>query len=465
MDLKQYVRALRAHSALIVASVVVCTAAAAIYGWTREPVYAATTQLFVSTTADPSSLSSSEVYQGGLAAQSRAESYARIISSPPVAEAVVEDLGLDRSPEEIQQEISAAVPSGTVLIDVTVRDDSATGARDIARAVAEAFPPFVAELEGADPAEETPPVQVAVTAPATVPDSPESPNKALYVFGGVVLGLILGLGLAVLREVLDRRVRDSGDAEAIAGAPVLSHIPLDKGAKRRPLVVIDEPDSPQAEAYRRLRTNLRPVTIDDGRHSLLVTSAVPGEGKTLIAANLACAFAQAGHRAILVDGDLRRSQLTRMLGLDPTPGLSELLAGDTADDALRREHDLPLEVLAGGASPPNPSELLDSDRFETLLGALTRRAEIVIIDSPALLPVSDAAVMARSVAAVLMVARVSSTRAEQLDIAADSLRAVGKQAIGAVLNGLPARGGHDYVVYGARGRREAHAAAAAPAWD
>jgi succinoglycan biosynthesis transport protein ExoP len=460
MEIEQYVRMLRAHWVLIVAAVAVCTAAAGAYAWTREPVYAAHTQLFVSAKA-AADLTPAEVYQGGLASQSRAESYARIVSSPPVAEAVIQELGLSESTQHVQSAITATVPAGTVLIDVTVEDESPQLAKDIADAVATQFPQFVNNLES--PNSEESPVEVTVTSPAVMPRSAESPRKGLYLAGGALLGLILGVGAAVLRELLDRRIRDDEDAAAIAGAPVLGHIPHDSGARRRPLVVVDDADSPEAEAYRRLRTNLRVVTIDRGQRSLLVTSAVAGEGKTLIAANLGFAFAQAGHRVALVDADLRRPGLGRLLGLEPIPGLSELLSGDVSEEALHHEHELPLEVLTSGSPPPNPSELLESDRFAALVDKLTRRAEIVIFDSPALLPVSDAAVMARRCAAVLMVARVSSTRAEQLDAAAESLRAVGKQPVGAVLNGLPARIGRAYV-YGTKDGVEAPAPAE-PVWD
>jgi capsular exopolysaccharide synthesis family protein len=462
MEIKQYARVMRAHWVLVVAAVVLCTGAAAAYAWIREPLYAAHTQLFVSAKADPAA-SPSQVYQGGLASQSRAESYARIVSSPPVAEAVVDELGLSKSPEYVQSAISATVPEETVLIDVTVEDESPELARDIADAVGDQFPQFVNTLES-DPTTEESPVEIRVTSRAELPTSPDSPQKGLFLAGGLLLGVALGVGTAVLRELLDRRVRDDEAAEAIAGAPVLGRIPHDSGAKRRPLVVVDDPDSPEAEAYRRLRTNLQVAALDRGRRSLLVTSAVTGEGKTLLAANLGFAFAQAGHRVVLVDGDLRRGGLGHLLGLHSTPGLSEMLSGDAPDDdAFHHEQGRPLAVLTSGSPPPNPGELLESDRFADLIDRLTRRAEIVILDSPALLPVSDAAVIARRTAAVLMVARTSSTRAEQLDAAAEYLRAVGRQPVGAVLNGVPARIGRAYV-YGPKAAVEAPASPE-PVWD
>jgi capsular exopolysaccharide synthesis family protein len=458
MNLKQYLRVVRAHWVIMLAGVVLGVGAAAAYAWTREPVYAAHAQLLVSTRTT-TGLSPSQVYQGSLAAESRAASYARVVNSPTLAEAVIDDLDLSRSTAKVQSAITATVLSGTSLIDVKIEDESAQLATDIAEALTDHIPAYVSTLESGSP--EASPVEVTVTSAPEVPTSPESPGKGVYLAGGAVVGLILGLAAAVLRELLDRRVRDDEVAEAIAGAPVLSHIPHDSGAKKRPLVVVENADSPEAEAYRRLRTNLRVVTIDRGRRSVLVTSAVAGEGKTLLSANLAFAFAQAGHGVVLVDADMRRPGLARLLGLETSPGLSEVLSGAVPAEAFHREHELPLEVLTSGAPPSNPSELLESNRFGAVLDKLTRRAELVILDSPALLPVSDAAVMARSTAAVLMVARVSSTREEQLDIAAESLRAVGKQPVGAVLNGSSVRTGRAYRY----GPSAAAPAPAVPVWD
>jgi succinoglycan biosynthesis transport protein ExoP len=448
MDIQQYVRIVRAHWLLILAFVAVCAGGAAALALVKAPVYAAETQLFVSTRTT------------GLVAAARVKSYAEIASSLEVAEAVASELGLSESPRDVQEKITATVPEGTVLIDVKVEDQSPELAQEIAEGVGEEFPSLVDSLES--PAN-VPPTKITVTNPAQLPTNPVSAPLAVYLTVGVVLGLLLGLVAAVLREVFDRRIREDDAAEAIADAPILAHIPRDSGAKARPLVVVDDSDSPEAEAYRRLRTNLRPATIDRDRRSVLVTSAVAGEGKTLIAANLAFAFAQAGHRVVIVDADLRRPGLGRLLGIEPTPGLSELLSGEVPEESLYQEHELPLEVLTSGSPPPNPTELLESGAFPALLEKLTSRAEIVILDSPALLPVSDAAIIARRTAAVLMVARVSSTRAEQLDAASEFLRAVGQRPVGAVLNGSPAGVGGAYV-YGSNDREKARGRAV-PVWD
>jgi capsular exopolysaccharide synthesis family protein len=444
MDLKGYARVLRAHWALIVGAVVLCTAGAAALAWTREPVYEAHTQMFVSVATAPSNQSPSENYQGGLFSQGRVKSYATVVSSPSLAQAVAAQLGRSRSAKQVQSEITASVVEGTVLIDVTVRDASPRLAKAIADALGELFPQFVNKLESSQPSRSSP-VKVTVTSPAELPTSAVSPDKRLSLILGVLLGLIVGVVAAVLREVLDRRIRDEDHASAIAGAPILGRIAHDPDASRRPLVVVAVPDSAAAETYRRLRTNLTVSTVDLGLRSIVVSSAVPAEGKTLVVANLGLAFAQAGADVVLVDADMRQSRLAQVLGIEATEGLSDVVAGDVAlETALHRHHELPLEVLASGSAPPDPSALLGSQRCAAVLDALTRRARVVICDTPALLAVGDAAVLARLASAVVLVARVGTTRADRFDVAADSLRAVGKQPLGIVLNGLQARADWPY---------------------
>lgn len=444
MDLKQYARLLRAHWALILGAMAVCTAAAAALAWTREPVYTARTQLFVSAAGPGSDSSPSETYQGGLFSQARVTSYANVVSSPPVVEAVIRQLGIDRSVQDVQSELSASVPEGTVLIDVAVTDRSPHAAKAIADAVGDEFPRFVEGLESAK-SDQASPIKLSVTSPARLPTTPTAPHKALYLTLGALFGFLLGTAVAVLREMVDSRIRRAEDAETVTEAPMLGLISHDPRARQRPLVVAADPDSPQAEAFRRLRTNLRVVSLDRGLQSIVISSAVSAEGKTLIAANLGLAFAQAGTSVVLVDADMRRSGLGSVLGIEATVGLSDVLAGDVPlENALNRHRALPLEVLANCATPPNPSELLGSDRCVALHDALIRRAEIVIFDTPALLPVIDAAVLSRIAAAVVLVARVPSTRVSQLKAATQSLHSVGKRPLGVVLNGLTTPEGWPY---------------------
>jgi succinoglycan biosynthesis transport protein ExoP len=443
MDLNQYARLLRTHWVLIVLSLLACMGAAAWLAWTRTPMYAAQAQLFVSTSGGPTDLS--QTYQGGLFVQQRVQSYARLVSSPPVAEAVIKQLGLAESVPQLQEKTHASAPKDTVLINVTAEDRSPRRAKAIADAVGEHFSAFVNTLETPQ-GQRRSPVKVTVTSRAEVPTHPVSPKKTLSLVLGGVLGLILGIGGAVLREALSRRIRSEDHAAAVADAPVLGSIIEDRNAETRPLVVVEDPASVAAEAYRRLRTNLRAFSTDHDVRSFVVSSAVASEGKTLVTANLGIAFAQTGSRVILVDADLRRPALTDLLGLPSKVGLSTVLAEKLPVEAsLQTWRDgLPLEILASHWQPTDPSELLESARFAAVLEALTERADLVILDAPAVLPVADAAMLGRLTWGIVLVANLASTRTDQLETAARSLDAVDAQLLGVVLNRLPARNAWRY---------------------
>jgi succinoglycan biosynthesis transport protein ExoP len=436
MELRQYAYVLRAHWLLIALSVAAGMLAAGVIAWTRAPTYAADTRLFVSTGIP---VDVGDAYQASLFAQQRVLSYAQILDSPSVARGVIRRLGLQRSVEELQAQITTSVPPNTVLINVTVKERSARQAKAIADAVAAEFSRFVNTLE-APPGDARSPVKVSVTSPARVPAGPVSPQKRVYVVLGFLVGLVLGIGAAVLREAFDTRIRDSDDAVAVTGAPVLGGIVEDRDAVKHPLTVLSGTTS--AEAFRTLRTNLDVLNVDRRLRSFVVSSAVASEGKTHVVANLGISLAQAGRSVILVDANLRRPRLAQLLGLSPSLGLTHLLEEHAPPYTFALEEwssDLPLEVLGSGPQPPNPTELLDSDAFRDLLGLLTVRAEFVIVDAPPLLALTDATIVARATSGVLLVTRVGSTTRDELELAMDSVNAVRAQLLGVVLNRLPVR--------------------------
>jgi capsular exopolysaccharide synthesis family protein len=437
MDLRQYARIIRAHSLSISLVVVICTAAAATLAWTRAPTYAATTQLFVSN--NPKSTGSlSEDYAGVLLSQQRVASYTQLLTSSKMLDAVAADLGT--SAQDLQGEINASSPPGTSLIDVTVRNRSPRRARAVADALDKRFPAFIAGLETPTGAT-SPPVKVSVTGAAELPTSQVSPRKKLYLVLGALLGLLLGGGIAIVSEALDRRIRDAHDAATISGSPALGSIAEYRRAKRQPLVMVRAPTSARAEELRRLRTNLQfLVEKSDGR-AIVITSAVEGEGKTLVACNLAIAFAQAGRRVILVDADLRRPRVGELMGLEAVLGLTDILRSDLqVTRALRPwRAGLHLDVLPAGLPRENASELLGSRAFAAILANLSSDADIVILDTPALLPATDAAVVAKLTFGAVLVTRAGSTRAHQLESAVDSLESVEARVLGVVMNRISPR--------------------------
>lgn len=474
MTLAQYLRILRGQWLIVVALTIAFTVGAAVFSWTRTPIYSATAQMFVTTRGDDSDISA--LTQGSTFTQQRVKSYVSIVKSPGVLQPVIDNLKLEGStPQGLAPRISASSPPNTVLLNVTAEDASPERAAAIANGVAAQFTKYVTELE-LPSGTGTSPVKVTVTSPAVIPTVPISPRTTLNLALGLLLGLGLGVGAAVLRDSLDRTVGGRHDAGEVAQAPVLSGVIEDEAVKDSPLIIHDA-FSPRAEAFRQLRTNIRFLSVDHEVRSLVVTSSVAAEGKSLTAANLAIAMAQGGDKVVLIDADLRRPSVAGLFGVSAGVGLTSVLLGDLplADALQTWRDDVSLFVLTSGPVPPNPSELIGSHRMVEVVEGLVAQGYAVIVDSPPLLPVTDAAILARITSGALVVVRAQSTRVEQLEAAALSLRTAGAPILGVVVNRVPKKGGGYYYSYkysyhgyrsseGARvARPESHAAPAAPA--
>jgi capsular exopolysaccharide synthesis family protein len=251
----------------------------------------------------------------------------------------------------------------------------------------------------------------------------------------------------VVREMLDNTVKNSEALQELVGAPVLATVPTDASAPKAPLITGDATRSPRAEALRQLRTNLQFVDVDRPVRVLVVTSALPGEGKSSTAVNLGVVFAEAGQRVLLIDADLRRPKLAEYLGVEGAVGLTNLLAGQAKPDDVVQPWGPNLWVLPSGFIPPNPSELLASRHMADLLRMFRERFDMVIIDSPPLLPVTDAAVLSTCADGAVMVARAAKTSSSQISGALRALQAVNARLLGCVLNMVPARLSDPYAYY------------------
>ncbi|MCK9876289.1 polysaccharide biosynthesis tyrosine autokinase [Frankia sp. Ag45/Mut15] len=444
MELRDYVRVLRRSWMLILAIVVLGGGLAGLLTWRSAKVYAASVTMVVSSPDNADGAASA--YQGGLLSQQRVKSYANLVASDRVAGAVIDRLRLRITPEELRSKIIAAAVPDTVLLKATIQDRDPRQAQAIADAVGTEFSRAVAEIEAPTDSESPPTVRVSVWERSKLPTSPVSPQPTRNYALGILLGLILGVGAAVLRFRLDTSLTGQEDAREATDLPNLAMIIFDADTARHPLITSARPHSARAEAFRQLRTNLQFVDVDADPRSIIVSSAVPGEGKTTTVCNLAISLAQSGHRVCLIEGDLRRPSFSAYLGVESAAGLTSVLIGAAdLDDVLQpwgegRVGSGRIEVLASGPVPPNPSELLGSRNMADLLDVLHARFDFVLIDAPPLLPVTDAAVLASRADGVLLVARIGKTRREQLRQAADALRAVDARVVGTVLNMVPTKG-------------------------
>ena len=303
---------------------------------------------------------------------------------------------------------------------------------------------------------------------AKLPASPVSPKPVRDAAAGVFVGLLLGVGASFLREQLNDRLRSADEVEEISGLPLLARLPLDDETAKGVggVVVVDRPNSPLAEAVRSLRTSVQYLSVDRPIKLIVVTSSVPGEGKSLVAANLATMFAQADYRTLLVSADLRRSSIDDLFGDHASsPGLTGVIApatgrrahtnGNGRAEAAALEANASaaavvktpvnnLLLLPSGPTPPNPAELLGSRRMTTLLSEWSVSADIVILDTPPLLAVTDAAVLAARSDGVILVAAVNETKREALKQSVAILEGTGARLLGVVANKVSRTGQGDY---------------------
>jgi len=295
---------------------------------------------------------------------------------------------------------------------------------------------------------------------AEAPGSPASPNHRQDMLVGLATALVLAAAVAFVREQLDDSVRTKEELERQTGLPVLGVIPKVTSWKDPTSVHLETrhaPRSAAAEAYRTLLTSLEFLHVQRSARVIQVTSPSAGEGKTTTAANLAVAHADSGKRTLVVDCDLRRPRLHRFFGASPSPGFTSVLLGQVdLDEAVVAAEGTPgLWVLPAGPLPANPAELLRGTRAQSLLRDLRNDYDVVVMDSPPVLPVADALVVSRAADATLIVASSHATTRRRLRRAIENLRQVEAPLVGAVLNSIPAADdyGYDMGYYGYDDRR------------
>ena len=283
---------------------------------------------------------------------------------------------------------------------------------------------------------------LSVVEPAVPPASPVSPRPLLDTLLGALLGLIVAGGVAIVADYLADAVKDPDRVQEIAGLSTLGTVARMTGDRTRSeiyrLAALLQPRSGVAEAYRTLRTNIEFASVDAPIRTLIVTSSIPGEGKTVTAANLAVVFAQAGRRVLLVDADLRKPGIHVVFDLPNSIGLTSLLRSDDARlDAIAQptEQDN-LRVLTTGPLPPNPAELLGSQRMRTVLRQLQADEDLVIFDSPPLQAVTDSAILSSFLDGTLLVIDAEHSRQRTVRLGRETLAKAGANVLGAVLNRL-----------------------------
>jgi capsular exopolysaccharide synthesis family protein len=357
-------------------------------------------------------------------------SYAEVLGGRTTARAVVEQLGLADSIRSVDDDLDAAVVDDTAVLRVTATRTDADGAAEISQAAATAFRAWLADQDTT--------LTASIVTDAVAPAGPSSPPRVLWLLIGGLVGLAAGLAAAALRRRSDQSIRTPAELEEIAGAPVLGAIAFDRAAAETPLITSLGTHHPRFEAVRILRTNLQFIDVDRDHKVITVTSSVPGEGKSTTACNLAIALAQTGAQVALVEGDLRRPRVSEYLGVERSVGLTTVLVGRVTLDAALQQAGTPgLDVLTSGALPPNPSEILQTDAMSALVSDLRQAYDVVLVDAPPLLPVTDASLLASISDGAILVVRHGETGREAVVTAVGRLGSVGARLLGTVLSMAP----------------------------
>jgi len=442
VELSDYIRILRKSWILIIVLALVGVAGAAVLSLIQTPQYSATSKVFVST---QSGGSVSELAQGSTFTVQRVTTYSDLATTPIVLLPVIAELELDVNESSLGNSISVTAPLNTSIIEISVANEDPVLAADIANATAESLTKVVDRIETPATEDATSAVKLTLVQQATVSGSPVSPNVALNISLGFLIGLAIGVALAVLRQVLDTRIRNERDVELLTDAAIIGGIVYDPKAVSRPLIVQDDPRSPRAESFRTLRTNLQFLDVGNAGRSFIVTSSIQSEGKSTTTANLAIALADSGVRVLLVDADLRRPKVANYMGLEGSVGLTDVLIGRVPlSDVVQEWGRGRLSVLPAGTVPPNPSELLGSAAMGRLISELKTKFDIVLFDSPPLLPVTDAAILSRFVGGVILVVAAGHANKHHVEGAISALENVGSKVSGIVLTMLPTKGPDAY---------------------
>jgi receptor protein-tyrosine kinase len=433
VELIDYVHILRRRWILIALILLACVAGAVIATKLTTPLYQASARLIVN---DSSTAGGVDEITGSQLADERASRFAQIIPTAPTVDAALTEAKNSEGPFSGTggPTVTSSASDTSPFVTITVTDTDPRRAQAVANALPVVLPHVLTTLN--QPA--TSPHEINVLSAASYPSSPVSPKPLQNVLIGIALGLVLGAGAALILESLDRRLKDSDDVEDATGLTVLGVVPYEMPGE--PIPAETHPMSVRAEAYRKIFTNLAFVTEEGPPKSIIITSATSSEGKTSLAVNLAIACASSGQRVVLVDADLRRPMVQSYLQTPEHAGLVNVLAGASElSAALQYSVNGHFDVLTAGPVPSNPNQLIGSATMLKTIRQLEIDYEMVIIDTPPVLPVADALNLSVKVDGVVIVTRLGETTRDRLKRTKEALLNVHAEVIGVVPNGAAQR--------------------------
>jgi polysaccharide biosynthesis transport protein len=347
---------------------------------------------------------------------------------------------LGKTPSEMTGHLSAKVSGTASVLSISCKMPTAAEAQHCANVAAASYVAYRDQVTSSATSQAHSPLNVTLVTPASLPTALAGPGKKILLPLGAFLGLMLGIGAIFVRDHFDDRVRDRADLARCLDGPVLGEIPRTQAGVDPASVFSQAPLSKAADAYRYIRSHLQTLatSAEDGAMVLLVAGPYGGEGSTCVAANVATALAQAGSSVILVDGDLRHRSLTKVLGGAERPGLSELLTGSASrDEVVIPASTRGLRLVTAGEVPDQAADIFEFAWLARAFAGMKAIADVIVVDGPPLLTVSDAIILAGVSDLVMVVADVRRTDRAAVSAAAQEIRATGSRTIVGVLNRVP----------------------------
>jgi capsular exopolysaccharide synthesis family protein len=443
VTLRTYLRVLGERWKLIAVFTIAALAVAVAITALTPKKYQASVQVYVASNISGDAGSSSVNLTNNLYLQAQVATFASLIDASDVMTGVQHDLNLPLSPSDLRGKISATVTTGQAIINIHATDKDPQLAANIANSAARSFVTAIQNYNTVNNAA-APSVRLFITQTANAPSSPQSPKPVINIVLGLLLGLLVGAAIAVARDILDTRIKNADSLAKVAEAPVMGVIVEDAKAQRHPIATRAGARNMRAENYRQLRANLQFANVDQHPRVIAVTSSVPGEGKTTVAINLASTLAEAGFSVCLVDADLRRPTVAKVLGLLSPVGLTSVLIHQIELSEALQNAGSSFYVLTSGPTPPNPSEVLASAYVRDVIRSLLDKVDYVVCDTAPLLPVADGAEVAALSDGTLLVARHGLATDSHIKRATSILSRVDAKLIGVVLNRVPSRRSNEY---------------------
>lgn len=435
IDLKQVLQTMWAKKIAIIIIVAISMVVGAIYSKKMvQPEYKAKTSLVLvkNDQQAENSITQTDITLN----QKLVATYSQLVKSNKVIREVIKNTGTTIKENALRKAITVEAVKSTQLIEITVVSKEAEEAALLTNEIATVFIKQVKEIYHME--------NINVVDTAKVPEEPYNINIIKDVLIFAIIGIVISMNYVVVANLFDSTIKNKEIVEQKLGINVLSCIPknmVDKQQKNSELITHELPKAPISETFRTLRTNLQFMRGNKKFQTILVTSSIPGEGKSWVSANMAVAFAQEGKKVIIVDADMRKGRMATIFKIDKKPGLSNYLSGieesEFISNYIRPTNIENLSILPAGDVPPNPSELLVTQSTEQLIEELKNLYDIVIFDGTPCLLVTDATILARKVDATLLISAFKKTKIKDLEEVKKRIENVGGNVIGMVLNKIP----------------------------